>query len=109
VNTQAVTASCYRNQYPYIESVSGYGLKQRGVCRNFKNEDTWYRVPWHYDAEFDSIPRGTPAVCSRGGGTGGTLYNSSQPERQPLRPVLVLEWWQVELELQLARQRSWCR
>ena len=34
----------------------------------------------------------------------GTLYNPSEPERQPLRPVLVLERWQVELELQLARQ-----
>jgi hypothetical protein len=34
----------------------------------------------------------------------GALYNPSEPERQPLRPVLVLERWQVELELQLARQ-----
>jgi hypothetical protein len=36
---------------------------------------------------------------------GGTLYNPSEPERQPLRPVLVLERWQVELELQLVGQR----
>ena len=35
----------------------------------------------------------------------GTLYNPSEPERQPLRPVLVLERWQVELELQLVEQR----
>ncbi len=41
-------------------------------------------------------------VISKGGGTGGILYVSSEPEWQPLRPVSVLEWWQVELELQLA-------
>jgi hypothetical protein len=38
----------------------------------------------------------------------GTLYNPSEPERQPLRPVLVLERWQVELELQLVGQRVEC-
>lgn len=27
----------------------------RSVCRNFKNEDTWYGALGHYDAEFDSI------------------------------------------------------
>lgn len=41
-------------------------------------------------------------ACS---GPGGTLYNPSEPERQPLRPVPLLERRAVELELQLARQR----
>ena len=39
-----------------------------------------------------------------GGGTEGTLYISSELQRLPLRPVSVLERWQVELERQLAGQ-----
>ena len=35
----------------------------------------------------------------------GALYNPSELEWQPLRLVLVLERWQVELELQLVGQR----
>ncbi len=29
---RAITVSRYRTQYPYIESVSGYGLRRSGVC-----------------------------------------------------------------------------
>ena len=36
---------------------------------------------------------------------GGVLYISAELEWQPLRPVLVLERWRVELERELARQR----
>jgi hypothetical protein len=42
---------------------------------------------------------------STGGGMDGTSHISPQPERQPLRPVPVLERRQVELERELARQR----
>lgn len=41
-------------------------------------------------------------LVSKGGGIDGILYISSEPERQPLRSLSVLERWSVELELQLA-------
>ena len=31
-----ITVSRYRIQYPYAERISDYGLRWRGVCRNFK-------------------------------------------------------------------------
>jgi len=43
-----------------------------------------------------------PREHSKGGDPGGAPYDSSEPERQPLCPVPLLEWRQVELELQLA-------
>lgn len=46
-----------------------------------------------------------PREYSGGGGTEDILYNPAEPERQPLRPVLVLERRSVELELQLVGQR----
>ena len=39
------------------------------------------------------------------GGIDGISYKTPQPERQPLRPLSVPQRRQVELELQLARQR----
>lgn len=50
-----------------------------------------------------------PWGYSRGGAIEDILYNSAQPERQPLRPVSVLERRSVELELQLARQWLECQ
>ncbi len=67
-----------------------------------KNEDTWYKALWHYDAE-NSVTNADNLeiviMASRDGEIGGVLYNPSEPERQPLRPVLVLERRSVELEL----------
>jgi len=51
-----------------------------------------------------------PGENSTGGGADGILYNSSQPEWQPQRPLSLSERrWSVELELQPARQRLECR
>jgi len=49
-----------------------------------------------------------PQEYSRGSGTGGALCKS-RPGRQPLCPLPQLERQQVELELQLARQRLECQ
>src|SRR3989344_6514449 len=46
---------------------------------------------------------------SRDSGTEGISHKTPQPERQPLRPVSVLQRRQVELALQLARQRLKCQ
>jgi len=46
---------------------------------------------------------------SKSGDVEDALYNSSRPKRQPLRPLPLLGRRQVELELQLARQRLECR
>ena len=53
---------------------------------------------------FDMRNNIQPREYSKGGDKDDTLYISSEPERQPLRPVSVLKRWQVELERQLARQ-----
>jgi len=39
----------------------------------------------------------------------GISHISAQPERQPSRALLVSQWRQVGLELQLARQRLECQ
>ena len=39
---------------------------------------------------------------SRGGGIDGISHKTPQPERQLLRPLPLLQRWQMELELQLA-------
>jgi len=54
---RAITVSRYRTQYPYVENVCDYGYRRRTYADTSKNEDTWYRMLWHYDAE----DRGTPA------------------------------------------------
>ena len=55
---QEIKVSYYRTQYPYTESVHDQGFGQSGVCRHFtKNEDTWYKVLGHYDAEYDATGR----------------------------------------------------
>lgn len=56
---EAITVTSSRIQYPYIESVRDQGFGQSGVCRNFKtkNEDTWYKVLVHFDAEYDTAQR----------------------------------------------------
>ena len=36
----------------------------------------------------------------------GALYSTAEPERQPVHVVSLLEWQHVELERELARQRS---
>ena len=45
-----------------------------------------------------------PREYSRGNVTDGSI-TLSQRQWQPLRPVPLLEWREVELELQLARER----
>lgn len=93
--------SCCRSQYPYTENDLGYVPNQRGVRRNFKNEDTWCDVLWHSDAEYDSTrrvfngwwygwlvvrmlcdlqPLERRAQCER------------QPQRQRLERQLVVRW-----------------
>ena len=51
-----IKVSRCRIQYPYIESIRDYtrlsdfsraGFRIEDVCRNFKNEATWYRALWH--------------------------------------------------------------
>ena len=66
-----------------------------------KIEDTCCGMLGHYDAEDNRTQdRRGP---SKGAGT-KKAFHTTQSERQPLRPVLLLQRRCVELELQLARQ-----
>jgi hypothetical protein len=50
----------------------------------------------------DAIQPRDRRLTSKGSGSDGILYISSQSEWQPLCPLSLLERWSVELELQLA-------
>ena len=95
----ATTVSRCRTQYPYVENISDYGLRWRTYAETSKNEDTWWSVLWHCDAEYDTALRvlegqwhgrhaphtATPTTTHVSGTCTGTAA--------------------VELELQLAGQR----
>lgn len=59
-----ITVAGSRIQYPCIESLGDYGFQESdsmGTCppdlvggASLKNEETWWRVLSHYDAEYDS-------------------------------------------------------
>ena len=54
---RAITVSRCRTQYPYVENISDYGLRWRTYAETSKNEDTWWSVLWHCDAEYDTALR----------------------------------------------------
>lgn len=54
---RATTVSCCRTQYPYVENIFDYGLRWRAYAETSKNEDTWWSVLWHCDAEYDTALR----------------------------------------------------
>ena len=65
-----------------------------------KNEDTWYGVLGEYSSRIRYNPESIQGVVAW-----AAFYMQPQLERQLVRPLPVLQRRQVELELQLARQR----
>lgn len=89
----AITVAPCRIQYPYVENVLDYGSPRRMYADTSKNEVTWYRVLWHYNAEDRGTTADSPKIAqaSRDGDIDGILYIGPEPRRQPQRPVPLRE------------------